>query len=60
MTDRESDRRYTDQEVALVLKRAAELEERGRDGPAAGRGEQDAMRYIMKQEDARLDAHDLP
>ncbi len=38
MTDRESDRRYTDQEVALVLKRAAELEERGSDGTAAGRG----------------------
>ena len=38
MTDRESNRRYTDQEVALVLKRAAELEESGRNGPAGGRG----------------------
>lgn len=38
MPDREPDRRYTDQEVALVLKRAAELDERGPDGSAAGRG----------------------
>jgi hypothetical protein len=33
-----SDRRYTDQEVALVLQRAAELEEQRSSGPGSARG----------------------
>jgi hypothetical protein len=36
--ERDSDRRYTDQEVALVLQRAAEIEERRSDVSAVARG----------------------
>lgn len=33
-----SDRRFTDREVALILRRASELEKAGREGSATGRG----------------------